>query len=156
QQINDICLAGRYGLPYVDGGKLRIRPLSAAPEFLKPAMFTEKAFLGALKREPTSTETTAWVGALDPLITAGNSAALLTECQTRVKSLFMGAEYLALATSDEQFIEDLYAGYLARKFDQDGKTFWLHQLTTGMTRSTACDAFGSSIEFSQRVDGMLG
>jgi hypothetical protein len=27
QQVNDVCLAGRYGLPFVDEGKLRIRPL---------------------------------------------------------------------------------------------------------------------------------
>jgi len=156
QQINDICLAGRFGLPYVSGGKLRIKPLAAAPEFLKPDQFTQKSFLGALKRAPTAGELSTWTNALNTPINAGDDAALRTEAAARVKSLFESSEYTSLATSDSVFLDDIYAGYLVRLPDLDGKNFWQHQLNTGMTRPTLEDAFGSSLEFQRRVDGMLG
>jgi len=155
QQINDICLAGRYGLPYVDGGKLRIKPLAAAPEFLTPAQFAEKCFLGALGREPTSTESSSWVSALNSAMST-SEAALLTEAQTLVKGLFEGSEYIGRARTDAQFVGDLYASYLARVSDPDGAAFWQRQLSLGQTRSSLEDAFGASAEFQRRVDGMLG
>jgi hypothetical protein len=156
QQINDICLAGRFALPYVDGGKLRIKPLAAAPEFLQSSQFTEKTFLGALKREPTSTESSTWTTAIDALIVAGDEAALLADCQARVKALYESSEYLAFATADDVFIADLYAGYLTRVADADGASYWLRQLAAGMTRSAAEDNFGASIEFQNRIVGLFG
>jgi len=156
QQINDICLAGRYGLPYVEAGKLRIKPLSAAPEFLTPQQFTTKAYLGALARNPTSTELDAWVTALNSAMST-SEAALLAEAQSLVKGLFEGSEYLGLATTDEAFMSDLYAAYLGRVADAEGSAFWLREMqVNGKPRADVEDAFGTSPEFVRRVDGMLG
>lgn len=154
QQVNDICLAGRFSLPYVDHGKLRIKPLSAAPELLLPAQFTEKAFLGSVQRVPTGGERDAWVAALETAIDT-SEAALLTEARSRVKGLFTSAEYVALATTDEQFVTDLYAAYLARVAEPEGRADWLEALGS-FTRSEVCDGFGGSVEFATRVGGMMG
>lgn len=158
QQVNDLCLAGRFSLPYVDQGKLRVTPLAAFPELFTPTQFTVKAFLGALNRQPTTGgggELPTWVAALNTAIASG-AAALVTAAATLVKGIFAGAEYLALSTANDVFVTNLYASYLGRVPDALGAA-WVAALdASSLTRSQVEDGFGGSTEFSNRVTGMLG
>jgi hypothetical protein len=158
QQVNDMCLAGRFCLPYVDQGKLRIKPLAAFPELFTPTQFTDKAFLGALNRLPTTGgggELPAWLAALATAIASG-VAAVVTEAATLVKAIFEGAEYLALSTSNTNFVTNLYAAYLGRVPDALGQA-WIDALdASSLTRSQVEDGFGGSDEFAARVAGLMG
>jgi hypothetical protein len=158
QQVNDICLAGRFSLPYLDQGKRRIKPLRAFPELFTPMQFTDKAFLGSLNRLPTTGgggELPTWVSALNTAIASG-AAALVTTAATLVKGRFQSAEYIALATPNDVFVTNLYAAYLGRLPDALGQV-WISALdASSLTRSQVEDDFGNSDEFGNRVRGMLG
>ena len=147
QQITDLCLAGRFGLPFPYRGKLRVIPLSRAPELFSPAVFTDKAFFGSLGRAPTTLERSDWINALEA---ARNSSpgALLTLCQSRVTGLFESPEYAARNRTDEQFIEDCYQGFLGRASDAGGFVHWLAHLQV-TSRSAIHNAFRTSPEFQE-------
>lgn len=145
QQITDLCLAGRFSLPFPHRGKLRVLPLRRASELFSPAVFTDKAFFGALGRAPSGSERTDWINALEAARDT-SSAALLALCQSRVTGLFESAEYIARARTDEQFIEDCYQGYLGRASDPGGFAHWLAELQT-TSRAHILDAFRFSPEF---------
>lgn len=146
QQITDLCLAGRFSLPFPHRGKLRVLPLRRASELFSPAVFTDKAFFGALGRAPSGSERTEWIAALDAARDT-SPAALLLLCQTRVTGLFESAEYIGRARTDEQFIEDCYQGFLGRHSDPGGFTHWLADLQV-TSRAHILDAFRVAPEFA--------
>lgn len=149
QQINDICLAGRYCLPYRDGGKLRIRPLGRAPELFAPRQMIEPAFLGCLNREPDGTEFNTWHDALTAAA-AVSPDALIAAARTLIEDLFNGGEYAALAHTDAEFLEDCYKAYFNLAGDPQGLAYWTANFGS---RAHILDAFGDSIEFHQRFAG---
>jgi len=144
QQITDLCLAGRIGLPFPDRGLLRVVPLRRAEELFSVSVFTDKAFWGALARKATTSEATAWFDALLDL--RGDNDALYAECQARVKGLFLSSEYTARARTDEEFVTDCYHAYLRREPEAAGLAAWFAVLPS-IGRSGVCDGFGGSQEF---------
>lgn len=112
--------------------------------------FTYKAFTGVLDRVPTTTEEDAWIAALEAAF-AISQAALLTEAKSRINGLFTGAAYLARLRTDDQFIEDLYLGFLARVSDPGGKAFWLTALASTTRDALRVTFQNSGTEFSARV-----
>jgi hypothetical protein len=152
QQINDICSAGRYCLPYADAGKLRIKPLGRAMELFSPAAVIEPAFNGALARQPTTAEYNDWQTAL--LAERDISAdAAVTEAATRIAGLFHSSEYTARARTDAEFVEDCYAAYLNRASNPEGFNFWLNDAATN-GRDHVLEAFADSTEFHDRIGGV--
>jgi hypothetical protein len=147
QQIHDLCLAGRIGLPFPDKGKLRVVPLRRASELFSAAVFTDKAFFGAFARAATDEEREEWFDAL-LAARAISQAELLTECEARVKSLFNDDEYDDRDRTDEEFISDCYTAFLRRDAAEDptGAAFWLAELVA-TSRAHLLDAFALSIEF---------
>lgn len=145
QQIEDICRSGRLGLPFPDKGELRVVPLKRAPELFSAAVFTDKAFFGALARAATNVERIAWFDAL-LAARAISQAALLAEGQSRITGLFNSAEYIARARTDAQFISDCYLAFLRRAPDAAGAAFWLAELVA-TSRANLLYAFSISIEF---------
>lgn len=152
QQINDICMAGRYTLPYRDQGKIRIRPLGRARELFSPTQLTETAFAGALGREPDETELDDWVDALNAAL-ATSYAALLAEAQDHIKDLFESDEYDDRARTDEEFIYDLYAAWLNRVPEsQDAVNAWLARVTAAGRPAVLDPGFSDSLEFASRIN----
>jgi hypothetical protein len=145
QQINDLCSAGRFGLPFPHRGLLRVLPLRRADELFSPTVFTDKAFWGALNRQANSTELSDW---LDALFNAReiSQQALLDECRARIAGLFHSAEYTARARTDEQFIGDCYHAYLRRDPEQAGLDAWLAVIGS-IGRDGVLDGFAGSQEF---------
>ncbi len=145
QQITDICLSGRLGLPFPDKGKLRVIALRRATELFSAAVFTDKAFFGALGRAPTVLERSEWFEALLDA-RADSPAALLAECQDRLIGLFQSDEYDDRARTDEEFVTDCYLAFLRRTPDAEGLAFWLHELSIS-NRNHILDAFKVAGEF---------
>jgi hypothetical protein len=152
QQVEDLCRAGRLSLPFADKGKLRVVPLRRASELFSAAVFTDKAFFGALARSATTEEREEW---FEALLAARDVSpeALLAECVARAQSLFNGDDYAARGRSDEEFISDCYLAFLRRDAaaDPEGAAFWLNDLTTfsppELARAHILAAFSESIEF---------
>jgi hypothetical protein len=145
QQITDLCLAGRIGLPFPDRGLLRVLPLRRATELFSPGVFIDKAFWGALARRATTTEANTWLNALLAAQNVSNDA-LLAECQARNKGLFQSSEYTARARSDPDFVTDCYYAYLRREPEPGGVAAWLAVLPS-IGRDGVLDGFGGSDEF---------
>jgi len=152
QQIEDICRSGRLSLPFADKGKMRVVPLRRANELFSAAVFTDKAFFGALGVPPTTEEREEWFEALLDARDV-SSAALLAECVSRMQSLFNGDDYAARGRTDEEFISDCYLAFLRRDAAADplGAAFWLNELVTYAppedARGHILVAFSESIEF---------
>ncbi len=151
QQISDICMAGRYTLPYPDQGKLRIRPLGRALELFSPRAMIEAAYLGCLDRAPSDSEFNSWQSAL---ITARDTShtALVTQARSLLENLFLGSEYVARGRTDHQFVEDTYRAYFNRDGDAEGIEFW-YQNTLNVGRFATLVGQGLSTEFDGRFAG---
>jgi hypothetical protein len=115
---------------------------------LSTVRFTRTAFTGALSRVPTDPELSAWTASLDSKI--DTPGPLLAEAQTRVASLFEGAEYLALATTNPEYVEDLYLSFLGHVGDEAGQLAW-EAAVAADGRSAVLVAFKVSTEFAARV-----
>jgi uncharacterized protein DUF4214 len=148
QQINDICLAGRYGLPFRDQGKLRIVPLSRVSVF-SAGPFTDHAFMGALVRMPTPSEREDWVEALEAAQLT-STAALFAEGQDRITALFESAEYTARARTDVEFVDDCYLACLNRAAEPEGEAFWVAEIAAH-DRAHVLNAISGSPEALERV-----
>ena len=63
------------------------------------------------------------------------------------------AEFIATygATSDEQFVDLVYANVMGRPADADGRAYWLQQLATGLSRGEMMTGFSESVEFVTKV-----
>jgi hypothetical protein len=151
QQINDICLAGRYTLPFADKGKLRIRPLGRATELFSPQAIIESAFIGALGRAATGGEYNTWATALIAA-RATSVDALITEAASLIAGLFGSSEYTALDRTDLQFVDDCYAAYLNRGPDTEGEANHL-AIVIASGRTFDLGQFAGSVEFHNRIAG---
>jgi hypothetical protein len=148
QQINDICLAGRYSLPFPDRGKSRIVPLKKVDIFTA-GPFADHAFMGALVRLPTEGERNDWIAALDAAQVV-SPLALFNEARARITALFNLTEYSDRARTDEEFINDCYLACLNRPPDPGGAVFWLNDLTL-YGRAHTLNAISGSPEAQDRT-----
>lgn len=104
----------------------------------------EDFYKAALARAPTGGELTTEMGLLN--------AALSTAIDFRVacadlgSRLFTGAEYVARARTNTQFVDDLYRAYLLRPGDEPDRTNWISLLAT-QTRAQLATSFGTASEF---------
>lgn len=114
--------------------------------------YIKDAYNGALDRNPDSGELSAAETDLGSACAAGTTLA-----QTNVffDDLFNSAEYVALATSDAVYIEDLYQAILGRPSDPGGFAFWFDQLDSEtLTREAIRDSFNGCTEHvNSRLSG---
>ena len=113
------------------------------------SQFVKDFYQGSLKRQPTPAELSQWTTTL-ALAQLQGQAALLDAAQDLGTALFPSAEYLALGTSPEQYVTDLYAGYLQRLPDPSGYQNWLNALNSA-TREQVRQGFALSVEFQNNV-----
>jgi RHS repeat-associated protein len=111
--------------------------------------FVESFFRGAFDRPPTDAERNTWVTQLRAAQGQGQ-AALLAQARSLGSTLFNSAEYAGRQRSDEEFVHDLYWGYLQRAADADGFLHWL-DFTRTNGRAATITAFGQSTEFGNLV-----
>lgn len=115
------------------------------------AQYIKDAYNGALGRDPDAGELS---GATTDLQTACTAETTLAATLTFFDDLFTSAEYLALATTNTVYVEDLYQAILGRPADAGGLAFWVAAIVGGMTRADARESFNSSTEHvNQRVLG---
>ena len=106
-------------------------------EFAKT--FVTNLYKNVLGRKPDASGLAHWVKQLLSGVPA----------KTIVRGFFNSQEYLNKRTTNEQFINDLYKGYLNRKPDASGKKYWMNKLYTNGTRWSTMDGFGNSTEFKK-------
>lgn len=64
-----------------------------------------------------------------------------------LKSFFFSDEFVAKGLSNEDYVETLYATFMDRASDADGKTMWVNLLNNGTTRTEVLEGFSRSAEF---------
>lgn len=100
--------------------------------------FVTRCYRVALSREPDPAGYEYWVDSLN------NGQA----CGAQVGYGFIfSSEYIEKNTSNEQYVNDLYAMYFGRKPDEGGFKYWLDQLNDGVTREEVFAGFANSQEF---------
>ncbi|HEV2863860.1 MAG TPA: RHS repeat-associated core domain-containing protein [Pyrinomonadaceae bacterium] len=114
--------------------------------------FVEAFYRGALDRPPTAAEAADRTTRLRTAQSQGQSA-LLAEARALGRALFESAEYAARARTDQEFVADLYWGYLQRAPDAGGFLFWLDYVRVN-GRAATITAFGASIEFGANVENL--
>lgn len=62
------------------------------------------------------------------------------------------AEFEKRGLSDSVYLDTLYSAFFDRKADQDGKSYWLHILSSGGSREYVLSGFVNSQEFSNLCD----
>lgn len=109
--------------------------------------FVKQLYIGALARNPDSTE---WTDGIDDLESAFTTPlAIRVAMSALCTGVFTLAEYIARGRTDTQFIDDLYLGILGRVSDAAGHDYWFGQLATqggALTRAAAAALFSSSSE----------
>ena len=63
------------------------------------------------------------------------------------KGFFQSEEYVSKNTTDEKYIQALYATFMDREPDQGGMEYWLNKLAGGTSREEALSGFAQSDEF---------
>lgn len=115
---------------------------------LSTTRFTITAHTGALSRRPTDPELAEWTAGLDSKM--DTPGPLLTEAQTRVADLFESAEYIALSTTDPEYVEGLYLAFLGHVGDAAGQAHWESEVVS-TSRADVLVAFKVSDEFAARA-----
>jgi len=106
--------------------------------------YIKDAYNGCFGRDPDAGELSAAITALG---TACAAETTLAATKIFFDDLFLDSEYTALATTDEEYIEDLYNSVLGRPSDFPGYSFWFNQLDTlVLTRQQIRDSFNNSTE----------
>jgi hypothetical protein len=115
-------------------------------------------WLGTLNSLAPDADYQAWTNALNNAQAQGQ-AQMFTQARALGRYLFQSASYLNLNRTDEEFITDLYFGYLQRGPDPGGFAFWLNILHSdnaqGLNgRENLLQAFELSQEFIDEVNSL--
>lgn len=135
-----------------DGSTL---PQSTPPARKKTAMFVDQVYSAGFSDWASDDELLTWTTRLNNAAAQGQ-AQLLAEAKLLCRAVFDSAEYKNVSRSHEDFIADLYNGYLGRAPDPDGYNFWLsvyrNDLAQGINgHEHMLQAFEGSGEFSNLV-----
>jgi hypothetical protein len=109
---------------------------SGTDAVLPMADFAAAYYQGILGRDPSAGELAAAVTALTNGCVAETFA---TSAAARLDALFLGAEFLALATTDAQFVAKVYRAYFNREPDAGGQAFWEGELAAGGAPANAAN-----------------
>lgn len=134
-------------------------PSAPAPGGRTIGQFTQNVWLAALNVDTTDSERQYWTDRLTNAQTQGQPQ-LLAESRLFGRALFQSAAYAALNRSDEDFVSDLYWGYLQRAPDESGYNFWLSVLRNDNAqgingREHLLQAFELSDEYRILVESLV-
>jgi len=124
----------------VEGDGSNLTPWEPHPR-RKMAMFVDQIFSSGFNDWATDDELLTWTNRLNNGYAQGPGP-LLAEARACARAVFDSAEYKNVDRSDEDFITDLYNGYLGREPDPDGLNFWVgtyrNDLAQGSTDMSIC------------------
>ena len=135
QEWADTCAV--YGIR--SGGNIKT-VFDIAPTDLTYA-FVDRLYSTALGREPDKAGRDYWAKELSNFDTTGEQAGA---------SFFLCDEMNDFCLSDEEFLLRLYATFMDREPDSDGKTYWLEVLSSGFSRADVVFGFTRSPEFTEK------
>ena len=107
----------------VEGDGSNLTPWTP-PARKKMAMFVDQVYSSGFNDWASDDELLTWTNRLNNGYAQGQ-AQLLAEARALCRAVFDSDEYKNVSRSDEDFITDLYNGYLGREPDPDGFNFWL-------------------------------
>ena len=106
----------------------------------KAKAFATRLYICCLGRDPEEAGLQYWALALTNLEKTGAEAA---------KQFFGSAEFINLATTDEEYVTRLYTTFMDRSPETDGFAYWVGQLSQGVSREQVLASFAVSPEFTQ-------
>ena len=138
----------------VEGDGATLTP-PAPPGRKKTAMFVDQVYSAGFSDWASDDELLTWTNRLNNGAAQGQ-AQLLAEARALARGVFDSAEFMNVGRSDEDFIADLYFGYLGREPDQSGWNFWVsvyrNDLAQGINgHEHMLQAFEQSTEFIDLV-----
>ncbi|HKG45448.1 MAG TPA: S8 family serine peptidase [Pyrinomonadaceae bacterium] len=110
--------------------------------------FVTGFYQGALSRNPNTTELTFWKNQLKDATSLG-SADVLSTARYLGNALFLSSEYIALGTSNTDYVTDLYWAYYQHAPDGN-LSYWVGQVSS-VGREAVRNSFATSSEFSTFV-----
>ncbi|HSL55332.1 MAG TPA: DUF4214 domain-containing protein [Pyrinomonadaceae bacterium] len=108
----------------IEGDGSNLTP-STPPARKKVAMFVDQVYVGAFGDWASDDELLTWTNRLNNAAALGQSQ-LLAEARVFCRAVFGSAEYRNVSRSDEDFVSDLYNGYLGRAPEPTGLQFWVN------------------------------
>jgi hypothetical protein len=119
------------------------------------AMFVDQFYSTAFNDWASDDELQTWTSNLNNAA-AQSQDQMLAQAKALGRTVFQSAEYTNVNRSDEDFVTDLYNGYLGRAPDPDGYNFWLSILRNDNAqgldgREHLLQAFEGSTEFANLV-----
>ncbi|MEQ2756923.1 DUF4214 domain-containing protein, partial [Hominifimenecus microfluidus] len=108
------------------------------PVYTDVEAFVARLYENVLGRTPDAKGLAAWVSQLTSGANGGEEVA---------KGFIFSSEYTKKNTSNDAFVEMLYATLLNRKSDATGKKAWVAQLNSGVSREEIVEGFIHSNEF---------
>ena len=130
------------------GGQLLAVYDAASTCYMSFSNFVTAFYMGALHRNPTSTELSQWTSALTKAQAQGQ-AKLIKVAQDLGTALFTSSEYTN--TNHNTYVTDLYQAFLQRAPDSGGQAYWLAALSGGSTFAQVRHGFAYSLEFQNNV-----
>lgn len=130
------------------GGRLLAVYEAASSCYKTLATFVTDFYMGALHRNPTSTELSQWTLALSKAQAEGNWR-LIKVAQDLGATLFTSTEYTN--TTHSVYVTDLYHAFVQREPDSGGEQNWLNALAGGSTFAQVRNGFAYSLEFQGNV-----
>jgi RHS repeat-associated protein len=118
----------------------------------KTSEFVTNLYQGVLGRNPDSGGLEGWDGYLRQSYAQGQSQ-FMQAARDTAAGFFHSQEYIDRNRSDEDYIRDLYHGYLNRDPDPDGWAYYTTVLPV-YGREAIRQGFANSPEFADRVSGM--
>ena len=98
-------------------------------------------YKNALNRNGSDSEVMDWAYSL-----AYNYPRSVTGSQMGL-TFFTCPEYLARKTNNSVFVQNLYGAFFRRSADASGQTYWMNQLSKGMSRNEIIRFFANSAEY---------
>jgi len=112
----------------------------ALPSDFNARQFVTRFYVHSLQRAPDTRGLNHWTNHLIQGTRTGTQLG---------RSFMFSAEMNARNLNSGQFIDILYATFLGRTADVNGREFWLGRMNQGMTREEIVDRFARSSEFSR-------
>jgi hypothetical protein len=131
-------------------GQLLVVYEAASTCYMTIADFVTSFYQGALSRNPNSSELSEWRLKLSQAQAQG-FARLIEVAQDLGSAVLTSTEYIALNTSNHDYITHLYAAFLQRTADSGGYSYWMAALNGGSTRTHVRNGFAYSLEFQGNV-----
>ncbi len=100
--------------------------------------FVQRFYRLVLNREPDSNGFNDWSSQLSARTKTGGEIA---------EGFFNSVEFLDRDTDDREFVEIAYHAFFDREADEDGESYWLSQLSAGVSRLEVVNGFIGSQEY---------